>query len=45
VIGVQAPLGQQLLNITIGKRKTQIPTNRQKNHFRFKLAPLEETGD
>src|SRR5215831_1892567 len=26
VIGVQAPLGQQLLHITIGKRETQIPT-------------------
>src|SRR6516225_11975916 len=41
VIGVQAPLGQQLLNITIGKRKTQIPTNRQMNHFRFKIHRTE----
>jgi hypothetical protein len=38
---VQAPLGQQLLHITIGKREAQIPTDGQENHLRFKLAPLE----
>src|SRR5262249_21304007 len=43
VIGVQAPLGQQLLHITIGKREAQIPTDSQENHLRFKLAPLEQT--
>ena len=30
VDGVQAPLGQQLLHITIGKRKAQIPADRKK---------------
>jgi hypothetical protein len=43
-IGVQAPLGQQLLHITIGKRKAQIPADRKQDHLRFKLAPLEQTG-
>jgi hypothetical protein len=45
VIGVQAPLGQQLLHITIGKPEEQIPTDGQENHLQFKLAPLEQTGN
>jgi hypothetical protein len=45
VVGVQAPLDQQLLHITIGKRKTQIPADGKHDHLRFKLAPLEQTGN
>jgi hypothetical protein len=38
VIGVQAPLGQQLLHITIGKREAQVPADRKQDNLRFKLA-------
>jgi hypothetical protein len=40
VIGVQAPLGQQLLHITIGKREAQIPADRKQDHLRFKWRHL-----
>ena len=45
VIGVQASLGEQLLNVPVRQGKTQIPTNRQKDDFRFELPPLEQTGN
>src|SRR6202011_315519 len=45
VVGAQAPLGEQLLHITIGKRKAQIPADRKQDHLRFKLAPLEQSGN
>jgi hypothetical protein len=45
VIGAQAPLGEQLLDVAVGKREAQIPADRQENDLRFKLAPLEQTGD
>jgi hypothetical protein len=45
MIGVQAPLGQKFLHVTVGKRETQIPTDGQENHLRLKLTPLEQTGD
>src|SRR6478752_1044623 len=44
VIGVQAPLGKQLLHVTVGKREAQVPADRKQNYLRFKLAPLERTG-
>jgi len=34
-IGVQTSLGEQLLDVPVRQGKTQIPTNRQKNDFRF----------
>jgi hypothetical protein len=43
VIGVQASLGEQLLDVPVRQRKTQIPTNRQKDDFRFELPPLKQT--
>jgi hypothetical protein len=45
VIGGQAPLGQEFLYVAIRERKAQIPTDGQENHLRFKLAPLEQTGN
>jgi len=42
---VQTSLGEQLLDVPVRQGKTQIPTNRQKDDFRFKLAPFEQTGD
>src|SRR5208282_4713191 len=45
VIGLQASLGEQLLDVPVRQGKTQIPTNRQKDDFRFELPPLEQTGN
>jgi hypothetical protein len=45
VIGVQAPLGEQLLHVTVGKRETQVPADRKQDHLGFKLAPLEQSGN
>jgi hypothetical protein len=45
MIGVQASLGEQLLDVTVRQGETQIPTNRQKDDLRFKLAPLEWTAN
>src|SRR5271166_4283781 len=45
VIGVQAPLGEQLLHVAVGKREAQVPTDRKQDHLRFKLAPLEQSGN
>jgi hypothetical protein len=45
VIGVQTSLGKQLLDVPVRQGKTQIPTNRQKDDFRFELPPLEQTGN
>jgi hypothetical protein len=45
VIGLQASLGKQLLDVQVRQGETQIPTNRQKDDFRFELPPLEQTGN
>src|SRR5271165_3085472 len=45
VIGLQASLGKQLLDVPVRQGKAQIPTNRQKDDFRFELPPLEQTGN
>jgi hypothetical protein len=45
VIGVQASLGEKVLNVPVRQGKTHIPTNRQKDGFRFELPPLEQTGN
>ena len=45
VIDAQAPLGQEFLYVAIREREAQIPIDRQENHLRFKLAPLEQTGN
>ena len=43
-IGVQTPLGEQLLHVAIREREAQIPTDGQKNHLRFKLAMRLRSG-
>jgi hypothetical protein len=40
-MGVQAPLGEQLLHVTVGKREAQVPADRKQDHLRLKLPPLE----
>src|ERR1700739_2642084 len=45
VIGAQAPLGEQLLYVTVGKREAQVPADRKQDDLRFKLAPLEQSGN
>src|SRR5260370_4240311 len=45
VLGVQTSLREQLFHIPIRQGKTQIPTNRQKDDFRFEVPPLEQTGN
>ena len=45
MIGVQASLGEQFLNVPVRQGKTQIPTDREEYHLRFKLAPLEQSGN
>jgi hypothetical protein len=42
---VQSSLCEQLLDVPIRQGKTQIPTHRQKDDFRFKLAALEQTAN
>jgi hypothetical protein len=39
VIGAQAPLGQQLLDVAV--RKAQVPPHCQQDDVRLKLPPLE----
>jgi hypothetical protein len=43
MIGVQAPISEQVLDVTVRKREAQIPGDGRENHLRFKLAPLEKT--
>jgi hypothetical protein len=41
VVGVQAPISEQLLDVTVRKKKTQVPRYRQQDDLRLKLAPFE----
>jgi hypothetical protein len=41
VIGAQAPLGEQLLDVAVRKGKAQIPPHCQQDDLRLKLPPLE----
>ena len=45
MIGVQAPLGEQLLHVSVGKGEAQVPADRKQDDLRFKLAPLEQSGN
>jgi len=40
---MQTPFFEQLLDVPVGQGKTQVPTNRQKDDFRFELPPFEKT--
>ena len=41
VIGAQASLGEQLLDVALRKGKAQVPPHCQKDDLRLKLPPLE----
>jgi hypothetical protein len=45
VIHREPTLGQKLLDVPVRKREAQIPTDRQENDLRFKLAPLEQAAN
>jgi hypothetical protein len=41
VIGAQAPLGEQLLDVAVRKGKAQVPPHCQQDDLRLKLPSLE----
>jgi succinate-semialdehyde dehydrogenase / glutarate-semialdehyde dehydrogenase len=45
MIGVQAPISEQFLDVSVRKREAQIPADGQEDHLRFKLPPLEKTAN
>src|SRR5215831_16109591 len=42
VVGCQAALGEKFLDVTIGERKSQIPSHRTGDHRGFEVAPFEQ---
>jgi len=42
VVRWHASLGEKFLDVTIGKRKPQVPPNRTGNHRGFEVAPFEQ---
>src|SRR5271157_6046873 len=45
MVDPQTTLGEQLLDLAIGEREAQVPADRKQDHLRFKLAPLEQSGN
>ena len=45
MVDPQTTLGEQLLDLAIGERKAQVPADREQDHLRLKLAPLEQSGN
>jgi hypothetical protein len=45
MIGVQAPISEQFLYVSVRKREAQIPSDGQEDHLRFELPPLEQTAN
>ena len=45
MVDPQTTLGKQLLDLAIGERKAQVPADREQDHLRLKLAPLEQSGN
>ena len=45
MIGVQAPISEQFLYVSVRKREAQIPAYRQEDHLRFELPPFEKTAN
>ena len=41
VVGCQVSLGEKFLDVTIGKRKSQIPPDRTRDHRGFEVAPFK----
>jgi len=46
VIGVQAPLGEQLLHVTVGKREAQVPADRKQpeEDYRVRTSATLDVG-
>jgi hypothetical protein len=42
VVGWQASLGEKLLDVTIGKQKSQVSPKSTGDHREFEVAPLEQ---
>src|SRR5208282_6224593 len=45
MVDPQTTLGEQLRDLSIGERKTQVPADREQDHLRLKLAPPEQSGN
>src|ERR1700758_5309290 len=45
MVDPQTTLGEQFLDLAIGEREAQVPADREQDHFRVKLAPLEQSGN
>jgi hypothetical protein len=45
MIGVQAPISEQFLYVSVRKREAQIPSDGEEDHLRFELPPLEQTAN
>src|ERR1700757_1217698 len=45
MVDPQTTLGEQLLDLAIAERKAQVPADREQDHLRLKLAPLEQSGN
>ena len=45
MIGVQPSLGKEFLYVPVRQGKTQVSTDREDDHLRFELPPLEETAN
>ena len=45
MVDPQTTLGEQFLDLPIGEREAQVPADREQDHFRLKLAPLEQSGN
>ena len=46
MIGVQAPLGEQLLHVTVGKREAQVPADRKQpeEDYRVRTSATLDVG-
>ena len=45
MIGVQAPISEQFLDVSVRKREALIPADGQEDHLQFELPPLEKTAN
>jgi hypothetical protein len=45
MVDPQTTPGEQLLDLAIGERKAKVPADREQDHLRLKLAPLEQSGN
>src|SRR5208337_2517676 len=45
VVDQKSALGKEFLHIAVGKGEAQVPADRKQDDLRFKLAPLEQSGN